>query len=319
MRLSLALLFAFVLIAAAAPDGSSEFMQGLQALQHAKFDDATAALNKAVDADEENPDYRVARAVSLIFSGKIKESRADLERAQKLRPHFDSARLWLATAVAMQGNFQEDSDIYPYAQFQRPYENAVRTMSHDYGQWFWEIQENARTNFPPPNPNSTTGRKFAAAKAKFPELANQFVADLQSRLSQADPKWADFFKSHALDEAKNSPPSSGSMSDLARELSAHPKDPVLLEAHAAGALKAGAPGLARLEATRAISRDPGAVEAYLTRAVAAATIGDQRRAQADLAIAAALRPGSDQAARAAVTAAAQQAPRPARLKNLAPL
>ncbi|MBV8780185.1 MAG: hypothetical protein JO353_02200, partial [Phycisphaerae bacterium] len=310
------------LLGAATPDGASDFLTGLESLNAGKPGDAIAPLNKAVDADEENPDYRLARAVATILSDHPADAISDLERAEKLRPNYRDAKLWHASAVAMQGDFTHDSDIYPFAQFQDTYGNAVRAMSHHYGQYYFELDEAQRLKqqgMGNGDADPAAKRDIANARAQFPALARQFVEQEETELSARDPSWATLLKNRAVENSNRSPAGNKQVGDLragealgelARQLSAHPGDPALLSAHAAAELKCGAPEMAQLEATWALSRDVNLADAYRTRAVAAAASGDAHRASADWELLAKLRPGTSTADRAAVDAATATAPPP---------
>jgi tetratricopeptide (TPR) repeat protein len=296
---------AVVGLADTAPAGAADYLDGLKALEQAKFPDAIAAMGKAVDADDENPDYRIGRAVALILSEKMADAQPDLQRALKLRPHDPSARLWLATAVAMQGKFQQDSNIYPFATYGDTFGNAVREMSHHYGQYGWELAEARRVGGGQVGEN--TKAAYADAKAQFPVLAKQFAANAESTLQANDPALAGVVRDQALARVQQRD-YAGALPDLNRLMSSTPDDPQLMNAHARCLLALGCPFLARAESTRVLTQDMNNADAYATRAVAAATMGDQHRADSDLKIIAEIAPASVADAQAAVSAAESQAP-----------
>src|SRR5207249_6150761 len=129
--------------------------------------------------------FYIARGVARALGEQPKKAESDFNRALKLHPNDDEARLWLASAVAMQGDFMRDSTIYPFAQFNRPYENVVREVTKDYGQAVWRTAEAKRDNYDDPDlPKVLAEQKQAIAK--FPDLANRFVA----RAKSANPKLA---------------------------------------------------------------------------------------------------------------------------------
>jgi len=301
----LLLLCAAFVRADAPPAGASEYLDGLGALEHAQFGDAVTSMGKAIDADEENPDYRIGRAVALIFSEKPHDAEADLQRAMKLRPADSSAKMWLATAVAMQGDFGRDSNIYPFATYGATFDNAVREMSHDYGQYGWEIAENRRTGGG--QVGAQTRAKFANAKAQFPILAKEFAGDAESSLQANNSGLAAVVRDRALARVQQKD-YAGALTDLTRLMSSAPDDPQLMGAHAACLLALGCPFLARAESTRVLTHDINNADAYATRAVAAAKMGDSRRADADLKIIAEIDPSKLQDDQAAVSAAAAETP-----------
>jgi tetratricopeptide (TPR) repeat protein len=305
------LLLCITVARGAVPDGANEYLDGLAALQQAKFSDATTLFAKAVDADEENPDYRIAHGVALIFCEKPTDAQRDLNRAIKLRPGDATARMWLATAVSMLGDFYHDSEIYPVATHD-VYVTAVRKMGRDYGAVPWaqkRAQQEANSGFANnmDGPGPREQQLQAGAIASFPKLAAEFAQSAESALTQNNPDIAQLLRDRGIQKVQ-SKDYSGGINDLNQQLASNPKDPALLAAHAAAALALGAPAVARTECTRALCLDPNNADAYITRATAAAQMGDQRRAQADLASAAALRPATAEQDKATVSAAASQPP-----------
>jgi tetratricopeptide (TPR) repeat protein len=162
----------------APPAGATDYLAGLTALEHANYADAVAAMSRAIDADDENPDYRIGRAVGLIFEEKLDDAQKDLRRALKLRPEDRSAKMWLASDVAMHGDWS-DTNIFPIAG--DAFESAVRQMSHTYGQYFWELAENRRTGFSN-EPSAAMKASIAGARAQFPALSQQFAARAEAGL-----------------------------------------------------------------------------------------------------------------------------------------
>jgi Flp pilus assembly protein TadD len=289
----------------APPAGASDYLDGLSALEHAKFSDAVASMGKAVDADDENPDYHVGRGVALILSEKITDAQTDLERAMKLRPNDDSAKLWLASAIAMQGDFGHDSDIYPFATHGDDFGNAVREMSHNYGQYFWSLNEARRlqtSGMGNGQADNGAKRQIAGARAEFPKLAQQFAANAESSMQANNPALAGVVRDRALARFQRKD-YAGALTDLTRLMGQSPDDAQLLNAHAACLLALGCPFLARAESTRVLTQDLNNADAYATRAVAAATMGDAHRADADLKIIGQIAPARLQDVQAAVTAA----------------
>ena len=133
--LAAAVLVPLCAVAAAAADspGLAAYLDGLDALEQSRWNDAVGAFSKAIDAEEENADYYTARGVAYALAEKPDQALGDLQRADRLRPNFKPTRLWLATVVAMQGRFTEDVNYYPAAT-RDPYESAVRAMSRKYGE-----------------------------------------------------------------------------------------------------------------------------------------------------------------------------------------
>jgi tetratricopeptide (TPR) repeat protein len=291
--------------AQAPPAGAADYLEGLTSLGEGKFGDAVTQMGRAVDADEENPDYRIGRAVALIFSEKMADAEKDLQRALKLRPNDRSARMWLASAAAMQGDFQHDSDIYPFATFGASFDNAVRAMSHHYGQYGWELAEARRVGGG--QVGAQTRADYANAKAQFPILARQFATNAEVSLQANNPALAGVVRDRALARVQQKD-YAGALPDITRLMSSTPDDPQMMNAQAQCLLALGNPFLARAEATRVLTQELDNADAFATRAVAAATMGDQHRADSDLKIIAQIAPAKLEEVQAAVSAAEAQSP-----------
>lgn len=150
--------------------GLEDYLEGLDALGAGSFGPALEAFGRATAADEESPDYHVARGVALAFLERISEAGAALERADRLRGNHEETRLWLASVVAMNGDFPKDADLFPYAT-NDPYQSAVRKMSRDYGGLAYFRRKGDR---------AVTLKKHEqereVARASFPAVAAAFAA-----------------------------------------------------------------------------------------------------------------------------------------------
>jgi tetratricopeptide (TPR) repeat protein len=287
----------------APPAGAADYLGGLTAFEHADYPGAVASMSKAIDADDENPDYRIGRAVGLIFEEKLNDAQKDLKRALKLRPDDRSAKMWLATDVAMHGDWS-DTNIYPLTGDE--FESNVRHMSHVYGQYFWELAENRRTGFSS-QPTDAMKASLAGARAQFPTLSKQFAARAEASLQGNGNALSGVIRDRALQLVQQKNYADG-LKALMPLLAATPDDPQLLGAHAQCVLALGSPTLARLESTRVLTHDLNNVDAYATRAVAAAQMGDSRRADSDLKWVSQINPAKVAETQAAVAAAAALQP-----------
>jgi tetratricopeptide (TPR) repeat protein len=287
----------------APPAGAADYLNGLTALERADYPGAIASMSKAIDADDENPDYRIGRAVGLIFEEKLNDAQKDLNRALKLRPEDRSAKMWLASDVAMHGDWS-DTNIYPLVGDQ--FESDVRQMSHVYGQYFWQLAENRRTGFSN-EPSDAMKASIAGARAEFPTLSKQFAARAEASLQGSGNALSGVIRDRALQLVQQKNYADG-LKALTPLLAATPDDPQLLGAHAQCVLALGSPFLARLESTRVLTHDPNNVDAYATRAVAAAQMGDSRRADSDLKWISQIDPAKASDTQAAVSAAAALQP-----------
>jgi len=282
---SIPLLLILTSICIGAADGIDSYVDGLNAMEAGKFKEAESAFAKAIDEDEENADFWIARGVARALSQDPQKSEAYFQRALKLQPNIEEARLWWASAAAMQGDFMRDSTIYPYAQHKRPYENRVREVTKRYGQANWELAKAKEEGEEYWDTRKSKADQAAAVK-DFPELAQRFVTKVKS----TNPTIAQALEARVTKKIESSDPA-GSLDDLNRLLAQRPDDLKLLTMHAGVALAQGAPAVARAEYTRVLTAGDNA-DAFAGRACAAAMMGDVHRAQGDLAIASSLKPAA---------------------------
>ncbi len=264
----------------AAP-GTEAYLLGLESLAQARYPAAVTSFSEALNAEPENPDYLLARAVALVFSEQFKPALQDLDRADRLRANHNDTRLWRASAVAMTGDFMNSSRLYPFAQHNKPYENAVRAMSHAYGE----------ANF-----RKTMGDQLAVqqalpaqetARRQFPELARGFVERVkpQGAVSKT-------LRQRGIDRY-NQGDYANAYPDLLAAYTADPND-IVLRYHLAGCrLATKAAEAARLDYTACLQAKPAWAFAALGRAYALAELGDEPGAQRDLARAQRLKPELD--------------------------
>jgi tetratricopeptide (TPR) repeat protein len=153
---------------AAERPGTSSYLEGLDFLERAAWDQAVAAFTRAIEADEENADYYTARGVAYTLRERLTEAFSDLSRADRLRPSHKPTRLWLASVVAMQGRLFEDTKHYPAAT-PDPYETAVREAARFYGDPIFR-KDRLREQ-----PSAAQWQQQDAARQKFPAFAREFV------------------------------------------------------------------------------------------------------------------------------------------------
>lgn len=299
IRLWVVLLFLCPGLARAA-DGVDAYLDGLDLLEAGKFAEAQAAFNKAIDADDENANYRIALGVALTLGEKLPEAEKVLDRALKLSNNDPEARLWMATAIAMQGDFQRGTTIFPFAVARDEYVNEIRRMSHEYGQAEFALataRRNGNNKWDVEYANQQLAAREPLRKT-FPRLATAFSQKMKAKLPAAqqraarpvDPQQSRVSEA-LLARIKSSIDKSdfaAAMRDINPLLSGNPSDPQLLTYHALCSLELGAPEIARRQLTRALYTWPLDGDLYALRAVAAAQIGDRRRADLDLATATSL-------------------------------
>jgi tetratricopeptide (TPR) repeat protein len=78
-----------------------------------QYRDAVADLSQALEAGPDNEDYVRARGVAESLAEAFTPARKDLERAMKLNPRDQEARLWPGAAYEMSGDPMRASENYP--------------------------------------------------------------------------------------------------------------------------------------------------------------------------------------------------------------
>src|SRR5712691_8743064 len=136
MKLRTLHLIATILIAAPfaaavanpAQKGQAEYLQGLDALEAGKYNDAASAFSSAIDADEERVASWIARGVARALAENFTAAEKDINRAQRLEPANQEARLWLSAITNMKATFMKSGLIYQQATRDQ-YENAILDTS----------------------------------------------------------------------------------------------------------------------------------------------------------------------------------------------
>jgi Tfp pilus assembly protein PilF len=293
-------LFALFVVLFALPalagDGAKEFIAGLDFLETGKFSDAADQFKSAIEENDENPDYRIGLGVALTLGEKLPEAEKVLARAIKLSNNSDESRLWMATVVAMQGQFMRDTEYYPAAVFKNEYVNEIREMSRQYGQAAFALETAKR------NGNNKWDMDYAkqelakrdALRKDFPRYGTAFSQKMKSKLGVAsNPSREGGADQQKLSDALLSRIKANvdkgdyeaALRDINPLLMGNANDPQLIVYHGLCKLHLGAPEIARKQLTRALYTWPLDAELYALRAVAAARTGDARRAKLDLAIA----------------------------------
>src|SRR5262249_9448843 len=144
---------------------------------------------RAIEADDENPDFHTAWGVALTLAEKFPQAIRELQRSLRLRPGHRETRLWLGVAYRMSGdvakgasNFTHGGDVpADYASF------VYNEMAMEY--WRGVVKRMG----------GKTGRdKFARAGATFakrakggastatPELTSSLLSRARERVRKGD-------------------------------------------------------------------------------------------------------------------------------------
>jgi tetratricopeptide (TPR) repeat protein len=304
----LLVLLAVILSCLAAPPpsagqntGAAEYVRGLEALEAGAYTSAAGSFTRAIQGDGDNADYYLARGVAYTLAEQFPAAVADLERAQALRPSHRETRLWLLSAHQM-GNdevFRNPRTARPCFVYggndvpARYAEVVCNRMALEYwssrykGSYFdRDAKRSVSTSAP--------------VKTAFPEAAREYVARHKSSVGEAgDVLLARMKASVARGDC------AAAMKDLAALRRASPDDTELRAYWASCLLRTGDVLHAREELTRTLTVVPFWAGGYLERAEAAAALGDERRAGADLQVAATLHPPSLDAVKQRIAALAQ--------------
>jgi tetratricopeptide (TPR) repeat protein len=255
------------LLHASQQPGRVKYLEGLDAIENGQPAEAASAFTEAIGADSENADYYTLRGVAYLLSEQLDRARTDLQRSLRLRPEHRPTKMWLACAVAMAGEFDRDSMVFPVATRDLD-ETFLRQASREYGELSF------RTRLGESRPEAAAMR--AEARKKLAEGAARFA-----RAAKSDPALAEALQARARGQAEQGR-HADAVRDLEAALAAAPDDPDVLLGHARSVLALGDAATAREELTQALTARPDLAPAYLVRALAAARLGDARRARADL-------------------------------------
>ncbi|MEM7172843.1 MAG: tetratricopeptide repeat protein [Pseudomonadota bacterium] len=257
--------------------GIDAYLQGLDDLNQARWDDAIQSFNRALQDQAENPDYLLARGVASTFARRLRDAEHDFERANRLRPNHKPTKLWWATAVAMQGRFAEDGVIYPPVTHDQ-YETTIRTMSKEFGDYYF------RQSLGDDDAVAVAKPRYDAAIRSFPKLAKMFVERTRSEGGQQLDGLTAALRQRGI-ERYNTGKCDQAIEDLHNAYNANQADAEALYYLAGCKLQLGSPEGARHDYTEVLLAEPDHGYALLGRALALAELGDEPATQRDLAAA----------------------------------
>lgn len=266
---------ALVLVAATAATagpGTADYLRGVEAIQKGDAAAATAALTKAVTAEDENPDGHLALGVANVLGEQFPQAIKALERALRLREGHEETRLWLASAYRMGGNPAKGAQLFSFGKLPKDYTDLVyNRMAWDY----WALKYQNR-----PAPNLPQERLQAAAA-----FAERAKAGAGASAETAPAVSESLFR--RARERYDRQDYTAALEDVESVRRAAPDDPAVLNLHAWCKFRLNDLETARFQFTRALTLKPDLADAFLGRAAVAAKMGDARRARADLASASA--------------------------------
>ena len=261
-------------------------------MNEGRWPDAVAAFSRTLESSGDDPTVVLARGVARALAENFPPALKDLERARRLGLKGREALLWTYVVEAMSGIVSKEHALggfqgrgerpavvsipghivqgredysTPYASFivyQLGMEYQKHRIPADYG----GSGNPAGTKSPQMRETLLkAGQLFAEKWLKRPELAAANLARAKQRVKG---------------KGQGSP-----LVQAQRVLAAQPSDPEARYLVAKSWLDLGRPAAARKEFTIALTNRTDYVEAYLGRAMAAARLGDAKRARADLEVA----------------------------------
>jgi Tfp pilus assembly protein PilF len=84
------------------PAGQADYLAGLDALQNKQWQTAQAAFAKALEADDDNATYHLARGIAEAVAGDVNAARADFNRSQRLSNSDAITSQWSNLMIANQ-------------------------------------------------------------------------------------------------------------------------------------------------------------------------------------------------------------------------
>jgi tetratricopeptide (TPR) repeat protein len=277
--------------------GALEYVDGLEALEAGEYRRAVDSFGRAIAADGDNADYHLGRGVANTLAEQFPAAVADLDRAQRLRPESRETSLWLKSAHQMANDetfrnprtagscFVHGFDVPP-----RYAEVVCNQMAMEY----WSSRHRGMTY---DREQRRAVQVSAPIKTHFPDAAREFVTRHKGSIEVSGDVLLSRMK--AAYERGDYP---AAMKDLVALRRASPDDTQLRAYWASCLLATGNALDARTELTRALVRSPFWTSGYVGRAEAAAALGDEARAAADLRSAAALKASSVETVRQKIAA-----------------
>jgi predicted Zn-dependent protease len=261
------------------------YAQGLDLIERGRFAEAITPLTQAVDGDEENADYLLARGVALILSEKITEGRKDLERAYRLRPKDTDTRRMLAFALRLQGDELGAPRYYSNGSTD-PYDEFLLKTGNDYGAYVHAA------NVPSPQYQAEVKQRHQQALEQFPNIGLQFARAHKTGENIGRALFGRGVQRFTRGDY------AGAEQDFLSVLQEFPDDYTSLYYHGSALIHENRLEQGRQEMSTVLSWKPALVEGYCQRAIGAARMGDLPHAERDLQIAERLDPKDSRKARA---------------------
>jgi len=261
--------------------GSAAYLAGLDALLDGKCADAAVAFGKAVDADEDNVEYRSAHGVALALAEQFAPAIKELERSLRMRDDWET-KMWLGTAYRLGGDPGKAANYIvngpPGVALPVKTDVDYRQLLMSMSQSYWAAEHGAHP-YDYKSGKALTSKDIAAVD--FVKAGAMFA----KRRRAATPAE---LGGQLLDRVKakmQGKQFATALKDLESLLAASPEDDALLVLRADAELATGDYVSSRKDYTRVLSDQPALAAGYLGRAQAAAGLADADRARSDLVMA----------------------------------
>jgi tetratricopeptide (TPR) repeat protein len=268
----------------------AEFLEGIDWISSCRFDEARAALTRAVQKNPNAESY-VARAVSYALAEQPKAAFPDLRAALRLNGNAKDAQIWWRVCCQSSNSSGADDFVPDLAD---PFAKRLEEWAILYGGLVLSYDQ------------AQVKLQREAARKQIPELAQLFAARIKGQSSTFSSVYGRVLERAAAGKLADA------MADAEALLKVDPDDPTLLLIRAQGLLAAGNLYGAREDFTQVLTDKTDWVAAYLGRAETYVKLGDPKRARADLQIAATLDPARAKTSGLEAALAAAEAAAPAK-------
>lgn len=279
------------------PKGMLSFITGVDLLGAYKPMEAIPYFTKAIEADEENAEYLIARGSAYVVGEKMEQGVPDLLRAQKLDPEKMGPGRMLRLAYLMMGEQQKASKYYLRGSQTTSVDFLIEEVGVGYGSRMLARKGNFRND-----PHDE--KKAEVAQQKLPLIAKLAADGFRSN----DQKSVQAIFALGVEQIRNGE-YAAARRGFQDVLVKYPLDMTSRYYYARALMETGDTDLARHELTFVLCWKRFLPEAYAARAICAARQNDVARARADLEIARKLDRAKAAEAEAAV-AQSQQMPAP---------
>jgi predicted Zn-dependent protease len=237
------------------------YLEGLGALETARWADALAAFNRALETEPDDASYVRARGVTSVLLEKFPDALRDLKRTEMLKMGDQEGRIWLAVALQMSGDDYHARETYAEVT-NDAYETFLGKLRVDY--WMVQFQDQlARRGGGSPDERAKAEARRRGARQRFPQAEAWYTRRM---MNAPELSLSLFGRARQRLAAGEFAAALVGMEPLKAR---YPKDMGLLFVHAASLLGTGDAASARQELTEVLTQFTGFSEGYVKRSIAA--------------------------------------------------